>query len=143
MKWQELAATSHYQTAVAVKQALQRGDMHEAMLGLEELIDALSRADQRAMEHHLVRLMQHIIKWKVQPERRSRSWVATIHNAREAIRELQEDTPSLTDDRIRHRWDTCLRKAHREAEGDIDRDIPQMGLSWEEVFEATYTLDAN
>jgi hypothetical protein len=64
MKWQELAATSHYRTAVAVKQALQRGDMHEAILGLEELIDALSRADQRALEHHLIRLMQHIIKWK-------------------------------------------------------------------------------
>jgi hypothetical protein len=69
--------------------------------------------------------------------------VAIIHNAREDIRELQEDTPSLTDDRIRHCWDTCLRKAHREAEGDINRDIPQMGLSWEEVFEATYTLEAN
>jgi len=87
--------------------------------------------------------MQHIIKWKVQPERRSRSWVAIIHNAREAIRELQEDTPSLTDDRIRQRWDICLRKAHQEAEGDIDRDIPQMDLSWEGVFEAAYTLEAN
>lgn len=143
MKWQELAATSHYQTSVAAKQALQRGDMHEAILGLEELIDALSGADQRALEHHLIRLMQHIIKWKVQPERRSRSWVAIIHTAREAIRELQEDTPSLTDDRIRHRWDTCLRKAQWKAEGDIDREIPQMGLSWEEVFEAAYTLEAD
>jgi hypothetical protein len=119
MKWQELAATSHYQTAVAVKQALQRGDMHDAILGLEGLIDALSRADQRALEHHLIRLMQHIIKWKVQPERRSRSWVAIIHNAREAIRELQEDTPSLTDDRIRQRWDTCLRKAQRAPRSTI------------------------
>jgi hypothetical protein len=89
------------------------------------LVEALSRADRGALAHHLVRLMQHIIKWKVQPERRSRSWVATIHNAREAIRELQEDTPSLTDDRIRHRWDTCLRKAHLEAEGEIDRDTPK------------------
>jgi hypothetical protein len=119
MKWQELAATSHYQTAVAVNQALQRGDMHDAILGLEGLIDALSRADQRALEHHLIRLMQHIIKWKVQPERRSRSWVAIIHNAREAIRELQEDTPSLTDDRIRQRWDTCLRKAQRAPRSPI------------------------
>ena len=93
MKWQELAATSHYQTAVAVKQVLQRGDMHEAILGLEKLIDALSRADQRALEQHLIRLMQHVIKWKPQPERRSRRWVAIIHNAREAIREFQEDTP--------------------------------------------------
>jgi hypothetical protein len=142
MKWQELAATSPYRTAVAVKQALQEGDMHEAILGLEELIDALSRSDRRALEQHLIRLMQHIIKWKAQPERRSRSWVATIRNAREAIREIQEDTPSLTEDRIRQRWDACVRKAHREAEGDIDRDIPQTELSWTEVFEAPYTLEA-
>jgi hypothetical protein len=143
MKWQELATTSHYQTAVAVKQALQEGNMHEAVLGLEELIDALSRADQRALEHHLIRLMQHIIKWKAQPDRRSRSWMATINNAREAIRELQEDTPSLTDERVRQRWGACLRKAQREAEGEIDRDIPPLELSWEEVFEALYTLEAD
>jgi hypothetical protein len=143
MKWQELATTSHYQTAVAVKQALQEGNMHEAALGLEELIDALSRADQRALEHHLIRLMQHIIKWKAQPERRSRSWMATINNAREAIRELQEDTPSLTDERVRQRWDACLRKAQREAAGEIDRDIPPLELSWEEVFEVPYPLEAD
>jgi hypothetical protein len=117
--------------------------MHEAILGLEELIDALSHADQRALEHHLIRLMQHIIKWKVQPERRSRSWVAIIHNAREAIRELQEDTPSLTDDRIRHRWDACLSNAHREAEGELNRGIPGTELSWGEVFEALYTFEGN
>ena len=143
MKWQELAATSHYQTAVAVKQALQEGNMHAAVLGIEELIDALSRADQRALEHYLIRLMQHIIKWQAQPERRSRSWVATIQNAREAIRELQEDTPSLTDERLRQRWDACLRKAHREAEGEMNREIPPRTLSWGEVFEAPCTIEGD
>ena len=117
--------------------------MHEAIVGLEDLIDALSRADQRALEHHLIRLMQHIIKWKAQPGRRTRSWVATIHNAREAIRELQEDTPSLTDERLLQRWEACLRKAHREAEGEINQDIPPLGLSWEEVFTAPYILEAD
>ena len=110
--------------------------MHETVLGVEEFIDALSRADQRALEQHLIRLMQLIIKWKAQPERRSRSWVAIIRHAREAVREIQEDTPSLTDHRIRQGWEACLRKAHGEAEGDINQDIPQIGLSWEEVFEA-------
>jgi hypothetical protein len=43
-----------------------------ATTGLEELIAALSHSDDRAMKSHLIRLMQHIIKWKVQPERRSR-----------------------------------------------------------------------
>jgi Domain of unknown function DUF29 len=45
------------------------------MHGLEELIDALARADKRALESHLIRVMQHVITWKRQPERRSRTWI--------------------------------------------------------------------
>jgi hypothetical protein len=60
-----------------------------------------------------------------------------------AIREIREDTPSLSDDRIRHGWDACLRKAHREAEGELNRGIPHSGLSWEKVFEAPYALEGN
>jgi hypothetical protein len=41
--WQELATTSHYQTAVAVRNALREGNVDDATTGLEELIDALSR----------------------------------------------------------------------------------------------------
>jgi hypothetical protein len=57
------------------------------MQGLEELIDALSRSERRALESHLMRLMQHVITWKCQPDLRSRSWVNTIANARESIAE--------------------------------------------------------
>jgi hypothetical protein len=139
--WQELATTSPYQTAVAVREALREGDVQEATQGLEELIDALSRSDRRALESHLVRLMQHIITWRVQPDKRSRSWQSTIANAREAIAEIQEDTPSLTDDVIRRLWARTLRKAHREAEGDMNQRVPPLPLTWDEVFTQDYALD--
>ena len=139
--WQELAATSHYQTAVAVREALRKGNVQDATQGLEELIDALSRADRRALESHLVRLMQHVIKWKIQPGKRNRSWQSTIANAREAIAEIQEDTPSLTDDVIRRLWESTLRKAHREAEGDMDRAIPPLSLTWDDVFTTAYVIE--
>jgi hypothetical protein len=140
-KWQDLATTSHYQTAVAVRDALRSGAVQEAAQGIEELIDALSRSERRALESHLVRLMQHIIKWKYQPTHRSRSWQSTIANARESIAEIQEETPSLTDDVIRRLWDRALRKAHREAEGDIDQGIPPLQLTWDEVFETEYSIE--
>jgi Domain of unknown function DUF29 len=140
-KWQDLATTSHYQTAVAVRDALRSGAVQEATQGIEELIDALSRADRRALESHLVRLMQHIMKWKYQPTHHSRSWQNTIANAREAIAEIQEETPSLTDNVIRQLWDRALRKAHREAESDINQTIPPLSLTWDEVFTADYLLD--
>jgi len=41
MNWKELAITSHYQTAVAVRQSLLDGNMEEMQTGIEELIDAL------------------------------------------------------------------------------------------------------
>jgi hypothetical protein len=139
--WQELATMSHYQTAVAVRDALQCGEKDNAMQGLEELIDALSRADRRALRSHLIRLMQHIIKWHHQPEKRSRSWLATIRNARNEIAELREETPSLTRRVIEEMWDRCLEAAINEAEGDMDMSVPPLTLSWGAVFDTPYTLD--
>jgi hypothetical protein len=139
--WQELATISHYQTAVAVRDALQCGDKDNAMQGLEELIDALSRADRRALRSHLIRLMQHTIKWRHQPEKRSRSWLATMRNARIEIAGLREETPSLTRRVIEEMWESCLEAAINEAEGDMDRSLPPLTLSWEDVFETAYTLD--
>jgi prophage DNA circulation protein len=140
-KWQDLATTSHYQTAVAVRDALRSGSVQEAAQGIEELIDALSRSERRALESHLVRLMQHIIKWQCQPTNRSRSWQHTIANAREAIAEIHADTPSLTDNVIRGLWDRALRKAHREAESDMDRAIPPLSLTWDDVFTTEYSIE--
>lgn len=139
-KWQELSTISHYQTAVSIREALRAGEKDDAMQGLEELIDALSRSERRALESHLMRLMQHVIKWKCQPDLRSRSWVNTIANARESIAEIQEETPSLTNEVVRGLWDRTLRKARREAENELNRPVPPLDLTWEEVFETDYSL---
>ncbi|MCP4371207.1 MAG: DUF29 domain-containing protein, partial [Deltaproteobacteria bacterium] len=47
---------------------LQNGNIHEATAGIQELIDALSRSEKRALKSHLIRLMMHIITWKSQME---------------------------------------------------------------------------
>ena len=86
--WHDLATTSHYQTAVAVHDALHHGDTANALQGLEELIDALARSERRALRSQLIRLMQHVVKWQLQPERHSWSWVATIRNARREIADI-------------------------------------------------------
>ncbi|MBI1925463.1 DUF29 family protein [Candidatus Poribacteria bacterium] len=77
MNWQELSVTSHYQTAVAVANELQGGNIQEAAAGIKELIDALARSEKRALKSQLIRLMIYVIKWKSQPERQSLSWAAT------------------------------------------------------------------
>ena len=138
MNWQELSATSHYKTAVAIKYELQEGDFQQAKTGIEELIDALARSEKRALKSQLIRLMKHIIKWKSQPEKRSWSWSASISNAREEIADIQEETPSLTNWVVQDMWEKCFRAAKREAEGEMNQTSPVSNLSWEEVFKQQY-----
>lgn len=141
MDWQELSATSHYQTALEIEQELEKGNVEEASTGLKELIEALGRSEKRALKSHLTRLMAHIIKWKTQPVKRSRSWVATIYNARDEIKDIQEETPSLTNDMIEEIWNKCLQAANREAEADMNQDSSVSELTWQEVFEDDYQIE--
>ncbi len=141
MNWQRLSSTSHYQTAVAVQHELREGHLDEANAGIEELIDALARSEKRALKSQLVRLMLHVLKWKEQPEQRTRSWSATIANAREEIAEIQEETPSLNRAVIKQMWDKCVQAAKRAAEGEMNRKVSVRTLSWKDVFETTYEID--
>ena len=141
MDWQELSATSHYQTALEIEQELEKGNVEEASTGLKELIEALGRSEKRALKSHLTRLMAHIIKWKTEPVKRSRSWVATIYNARDEINDIQEETPGLTNDMIEEIWNKCLQAANREAEADMNQDSSVSELTWQEVFEDDYRIE--
>ena len=138
--WKERAASSQYQTAVAVRQNIQASQLAEADAGIEELIDALARSERRALKIQLARLMAHVLKWMAQPELRNRSWVATIHGAREEIKEIQAETPSLNDEVIRGMWDKCFELAKAQAEAETDREIELTGLTWEQVFLSEYRI---
>ena len=140
MNWQELAMTSHYQTAVAIKNEIKQGHIQNSTTGIEELIDALSRSDKRALRSQLTRLMMHIIKWQIQPERRSRSWLATIENARIEIEELLEEEPHLKP-QISQLWDKCQNAANRLAKQETGIKHQFIKLTPEEVFQTEYTLD--
>ena len=139
MKWQELASTSHFQTAEAIKRELMAGHVDEATTGIEELIEALGRSERRALRSQLTRLMMHIIKWKIQPRQRSRSWMVTIENARVEIEEILEEEPSQKQN-ISELWNKCFQSAKRLAHQETGI-LPQLeDLSRTEVFEKEYIL---
>jgi hypothetical protein len=140
MNWQELSAHSHYQTALAIQTELRKGNISEANNGIMELITALSRSEKRALKSQVIRLMKHIIQWESQPQKRSRSWVATIHQARNEIKDIQAETPSLTDEVVQQMWDACLAAAIVEAEDEMNQDTQINQLSWEVVWKKDYSL---
>ena len=140
MNWQDLSSTSHYKTALSVKHELDAGNLAEASLGIDELIQALSRSEKRALKSQLVRLMLHIIKWQTQPERRSLSWIARIKDARDEIADIQEETPSLTNHVIEELWDKAFIIAKRDAQAEMAKQSTVTSVSWQAVFEDEYEL---
>ena len=82
--------------AEAQAEALRAGRLDELDLeNLAEEIGDLSNRERDAIESHLETLVMHLLKWRYQPDRRSRSWEGTIKVARRNITKLLRRSPSL------------------------------------------------
>jgi Domain of unknown function DUF29 len=82
-------------------------------LDIEHLTDelrAIAMAEESEIESRLVVLLQHLLKWEFQSERRSNSWRATILEQRTRINRVISRSPSL-----RHYPATVIAKEYRIA----------------------------
>lgn len=67
-------------------------------LDLEHLIEeveSLGRQQRQELRNRLAILLGHLLKWEFQPEKRSRSWLATIRVQRRDLQQLLKENPSL------------------------------------------------
>jgi hypothetical protein len=138
--WKELVTTSHLETVREIQRALADGNLDDAEEGLDLLLESMSKQARRAVQSQLIRLMKHIIKWKMQPECRSVSWAVSIVKARYEISETQEYEPSITDEVIRGMWSRAFTQAKKEAELEMQKKSNIHTLSWDEVFNDDYDL---
>ncbi|NEP15193.1 MAG: DUF29 domain-containing protein [Symploca sp. SIO2C1] len=65
------------------------------LLNLIEEIESLGKQQRQELRNRLSVLIGHLLKWEYQPQRRSRSWLATIRVQRLDVSELLEENPSL------------------------------------------------
>ena len=142
--WEELVTVSHLDTVGLIRQLVDEHNYEEAQEGLNELYEAMGRSERHALNSQLRRLVVHIFKWKYQPEKRSTSWVRTIVNARQEIRELQEYMPSLNQQYIESVWQHSSEAAIEgvKAEMNLSRKdkFEPAALTWDEVFDDEYLL---
>jgi hypothetical protein len=79
---------------------------------LAEEIEDVGKRDKRGVEGHLRIVLLHLLKWQVQPLKRSRSWRASMRTHRITLSKLFKDSPSLE----RHDRDV-LNEVYAEAVG--------------------------
>ncbi|MCQ8780799.1 DUF29 domain-containing protein [Mangrovibrevibacter kandeliae] len=65
------------------------------LVNVIEEIESLGNEQRHALESFYILLLAHLLKWAHQPERRSRSWDATIDSARVQIERREKRSPTL------------------------------------------------
>ena len=111
------------------------------LTNLIEEVEDMGNRHRDALQSQLIRLMMHIIKWKIQPQQRSKSWVNSINDARNQIDLSQDRYPSLNNRHIQSIWDKSFMLATRYAQKETRLQSNIENLSWQEVFEEDYFLD--
>lgn len=62
---------------------------------LAEEIESVGRSEKNEIRNRLIVLLQHLLKWEFQAERRGNSWLTTIGEQRTHINGVIETSPSL------------------------------------------------
>jgi len=91
-------------------------DQRISSLDLEHLaeeLEAMAKSDERALASQLRRLLEDLLKWQFLPSRRGASWERTATDARDQIRDLMDESPSLE-----KKLPTILQKVYPRARRD-------------------------
>ncbi|MBV9506112.1 MAG: DUF29 domain-containing protein [Acidobacteriia bacterium] len=80
-----------------------------------EEIEDMGKRDQRSARSNLRILLHHLLKWKLQPGKRSTSWRASIVEHRRRLHDLFLQSPSL-----RNHVFSGLNEVYRDALTDVE-----------------------
>lgn len=119
--------------------ASKRDDLDLAHIA-EELED-LGKSERRALGSHLRNLMLHLLKWRYQPRKRSKSWRVSIYNSRIEICELLCENPSMRPDfkkQVLSQYSRARSLAAIETELDLDVFPEECPFSREQLLDPEY-----
>ena len=95
------------------------------LLDLEHLADEIEdvgKSEKRELSSRMAVLLAHLFKWQFQPERRGRSWSATIEVQREQIALVLQETPSLKNSLTDDLWN---RKTWNDARAIVAKELAE------------------
>ena len=105
---------------------------------LAEEIEDLGKNHVFSVQSQLRRMLLHLIKMRIQPERSGNSWRHSITDARDKIERRFADSPSL-----RRKLESQLRRIYRQAVIDAlyETKLTERAAELDIPAECPYTLD--
>lgn len=89
---------------------------------LIEEIEAMGRSEKHSLESNLIVVLMHLLKYKYQPQKRSRSWLSSIFEHRRRLIKAFKTSPSLKR-YYQEVFDECYKYAVKQASKELRKDI--------------------
>ncbi|MGB5593088.1 MAG: DUF29 domain-containing protein [Crocosphaera sp.] len=105
---------------------------------LIEEIEAMGRSEKHSLESNLVVILMHLLKYKYQPQKRSRSWLSSIFEHRRRLTKTFRTSPSLKR-YYENVFDECYQYAVKQA--SIETGLPLEHFPNMSPFTSEETLD--
>jgi predicted nucleic acid-binding Zn-ribbon protein len=112
---QDFYAWTQRQIALLQAQQWEQVDIEN----LVEELDSLGKQQRQELRNRLGVLLGHLLKWRYQPEARSKSWFYTIKEQRERIRDHLSENPSL-----KPHLPDAITKAYQDGLNLVGRETP-------------------
>jgi len=100
---------------------------------LFEEVESMGKHEQRELVSRLRTLLVHLLKWKYQPNRQSRSWQLTIKEQRKELQSHLKENPSLKNpetfkEKFFDAYETAILKAANET--GLDESVFPQICEW-------------
>jgi hypothetical protein len=124
---------------------LREGKLSEIDIeNIAEEIESMGKREKRELINQLAVLIAHLLKWKFQAMRRSKSWTLTIRNQRIELKDLLEESPSLKKE-LEVKFDHAYEKAillAAEQTGIDEKEFPSKPpFTLKDCLKASYFPD--
>jgi hypothetical protein len=110
------------------------------VLHVIEELETMGRSERQALQSNLQVVLMHLLKYKYQPGKRTKSWRFTLLEHRDRIEVLLEDSPSLRT-YLSENFARSYTKARKKAAVETDLDIEIFPLN--SPFTIEETLDSD
>ena len=124
---------------------LRAGRISEAdAANIAEELDDVGSEQYDKLESALRVLLTHMLKWDHQPERRGRSWEATIRTQRKHALKVLRKNPSLKaslEEAVAEAWDTARSDASGETNLPIETFPEAIPYDWAAIMERPFEID--
>lgn len=123
-------------------QLMRDGQLHQIDIEhIAEELEAMAKSEKRELLNRLSVLLMHLLKWRYQAPKRTRSWRNTIMTQRIDIAELLEDSPSLKShlaEKLQGAYEKARIKAEDETGIDQQSFPEQCPFTLEQILSSTF-----